>query len=76
VRPALLRSLRFLLFNFRRQHRHRRERIAATVHPIATEAAINAFKRGGNAIDAAVAAASHSAWWMDTTPAWAAAASC
>jgi gamma-glutamyltranspeptidase/glutathione hydrolase len=31
--------------------------IAATVHPIATEAAINAFKRGGNAIDAAVAAA-------------------
>lgn len=31
--------------------------IAATVHPIATEAAINAMKRGGNAIDAAVAAA-------------------
>ena len=31
--------------------------MVATVHPIATEAAINAFKRGGNAIDAAVAAA-------------------
>ena len=31
--------------------------IAATVHPLATDAAINAFKRGGNAIDAAVAAA-------------------
>ncbi len=31
--------------------------IAATVHPLATDAAINAFKHGGNAIDAAVAAA-------------------
>ncbi len=31
--------------------------MAATVHPLATDAAINAFKRGGNAIDAAVAAA-------------------
>jgi len=31
--------------------------VAATVHPIATEAAMNAFKRGGNAFDAAVAAA-------------------
>ncbi|MBM3890073.1 MAG: hypothetical protein FJ388_13240, partial [Verrucomicrobia bacterium] len=31
--------------------------IVATVHPLATDAAINAFKRGGNAIDAAVAAA-------------------
>lgn len=30
--------------------------IVATVHPLATDAAINAFKRGGNAIDAAVAA--------------------
>jgi len=31
--------------------------VAATVHPIATAAAMNAFKRGGNAFDAAVAAA-------------------
>ncbi|MDD5522751.1 MAG: gamma-glutamyltransferase [Kiritimatiellae bacterium] len=31
--------------------------IVATVHPLATDAAINAFKRGGNAIDAAVVAA-------------------
>jgi gamma-glutamyltranspeptidase / glutathione hydrolase len=31
--------------------------MAATVHPLATEAAIDAMKRGGNAIDAAVAAA-------------------
>ncbi len=31
--------------------------VAATVHPIATTAAMNAFKRGGNAFDAAVAAA-------------------
>jgi gamma-glutamyltranspeptidase/glutathione hydrolase len=31
--------------------------IAATVHPLATDAAINSFKRGGNAIDATVAAA-------------------
>ena len=30
--------------------------IAATVHPLATEAAVNAMKKGGNAIDAAVAA--------------------
>ena len=30
---------------------------AATVHPLATQAAMNAFRRGGNAIDAAVAAA-------------------
>jgi gamma-glutamyltranspeptidase/glutathione hydrolase len=34
-----------------------RRGIAATVHPLATEAAIETFKRGGNAIDAAVAAA-------------------
>lgn len=33
------------------------KQVAATVHPIATEAAMNAFKRGGNAFDAAVAAA-------------------
>jgi gamma-glutamyltranspeptidase / glutathione hydrolase len=31
--------------------------MAATVHPLATHAAVNAMKRGGNAIDAAVAAA-------------------
>jgi len=31
--------------------------IAATVHPLATEAAVTAMKNGGNAIDAAVAAA-------------------
>jgi gamma-glutamyltranspeptidase / glutathione hydrolase len=31
--------------------------IVATVHPRATEAAVRAFERGGNAIDAAVAAA-------------------
>ena len=29
----------------------------ATVHPLATDAAVNAVKRGGNAVDAAVAAA-------------------
>ena len=31
--------------------------IAVTVNPIATQAAVDAMKRGGNAIDAAVAAA-------------------
>src|SRR6266545_2177495 len=31
--------------------------IAATVHPLATDAAIAAMKQGGNAVDAAVAAA-------------------
>ena len=31
--------------------------IVATVHPLATDAAVETFKNGGNAIDAAVAAA-------------------
>jgi gamma-glutamyltranspeptidase/glutathione hydrolase len=34
-----------------------RKQVAATVHPLATQAAMNAFGRGGNAFDAAVAAA-------------------
>ena len=34
-----------------------RKGIAATVHPLATEAAVNAMKNGGNAVDGAVAAA-------------------
>lgn len=36
---------------------HGRRGIVATVHPLATDAAIEAFRQGGNAIDAAVAAA-------------------
>ena len=34
-----------------------RDGMVATVHPLATQAGVNAFKNGGNAIDAAVAAA-------------------
>src|ERR1043166_940118 len=34
-----------------------RQGVAATVHPMATEAALEAMRNGGNAIDAAVAAA-------------------
>ncbi|MBJ7328016.1 MAG: hypothetical protein JHC52_11810, partial [Chthoniobacterales bacterium] len=33
------------------------EGCAATVQPLATEAALEAFRRGGNAVDAAAAAA-------------------
>src|SRR6266704_4652251 len=36
---------------------HGERDIVATVHPLATDAAVEAFKNGGNAIDAAVAAA-------------------
>src|SRR5216117_2896001 len=36
---------------------HGERGIVATVHPLATDAAVAAFKKGGNAIDAAVAAA-------------------
>ena len=36
---------------------HGERGMAATVHPLATDAAVAAFKKGGNAIDAAVAAA-------------------
>src|SRR5881392_3109366 len=36
---------------------HGERGIVATVHPLATDAALAAFKRGGNAVDAAVAAA-------------------
>src|SRR5262245_21480105 len=31
--------------------------VAATIHPVATDAAVKTMQRGGNAIDAAVAAA-------------------
>lgn len=34
----------------------RGKQVAATVHPLATDAAMSAFTRGGNAVDAAVAA--------------------
>lgn len=37
-------------------HATGKKAVAATAHPIATEAAMNAFRKGGNAIDAAVAA--------------------
>ena len=36
---------------------HGERGIVATVHPLATDAAVETFKKGGNAIDAAVAAA-------------------
>ena len=36
---------------------HGERGMVATVHPLATDAAVAAFKKGGNAIDAAVAAA-------------------
>src|SRR6266704_336730 len=36
---------------------HGERGIVATVHPLATDVAMAAFKKGGNAIDAAVAAA-------------------
>src|SRR6266550_3215552 len=36
---------------------HGERGVVATVHPLATDAAMAAFKKGGNAVDAAVAAA-------------------
>ena len=57
--PEIAFSLFFGLFSTLAQAEvgHGQRGIVATVHPLATEAGINALKKGGNAVDAAVAAA-------------------
>ena len=51
--------------------------VVATVQPLATDAGVAAFEKGGNAVDAAVAGGPHARGGRHPpTPAWAAAASC
>ncbi len=54
---ALLVSAMLSTLSLRGELAEGRDGIAVTVNPIATQAAIDAMKKGGNAIDAAVAAA-------------------